>query len=117
MGKGAKLHCHFLALLTAIPRLEEALKLRVLGTAAHQYVHVFHHHLPEFWLSAMHCDCPAIFVNVIIQTVNCVKCDRCWALAWFHLDDVNMLFRRHTVILSSTNLILAINHIDKIYPQ
>ena len=36
-----------------------------------------------------------VFVNVITRTVNCVKCARCWALAWFHLDDANTLFRCH----------------------
>ena len=52
----------------------------------------------------MCCVCPAVFVNVITRTGNCVKCIRYWEIAWFYLDNDKRCF---DVILSPTHLILT----------
>jgi hypothetical protein len=37
-------------------------------------------------LSIMDCDCSAVFVNIITRTINCMRCGKCWALAWVCFD-------------------------------
>ena len=48
----------------------------------------------------MDCDCPAVFVNILTRTIDCVNCGKCWALTW-------ICFELHTALSMATTMIVS----------